>query len=336
MGGNALKYLNPIRVSSEEAFRLYWTVNSVVNIHGGSSYIIPWCLDKKNHGDVDILISDIDVIKVADLLNVPYENRHSNGPVLSVGIKCGDGIAQVDLITVDKKHVNHTLLYYSGGGLGMMIGRVAAWHGYTFAQEGLRLRATQEPWSEDILLTNDPKKSLEFLGYDITKHKAFNNELECWEFALSSDMARPFMFAAELNTAENRNRDKKRPSFLRFYEWLSKLDQKCDHQQPERIDSINRAATFFNIDLNKIIEDQENKWKLSKSVNEVFGSASVKAVFPGISDEDMGNIIRRIQKFLPKKESRQNLYTDNSVIDYVKQVIKYEGERYFNDKAKVS
>lgn len=246
MGGNALKHLNPQRLTSLQVMNVYWRVAGACNLHDlGRAHLVPWCLDKETHGDVDILVVpngsyDDFVGDVCAELGV--EETVRNDTVTSCAVPVGGGIAQVDLIKVEEHHVRHTITYFAGGGLGMMVGRVAAAYGLVFAMDGLRLRhKAGAPWSIDVKLTNDPFKSLDFLGYYPSGSFAFKSEVECWQYALSSPKAHPAMFTQENTNSENRSRDKGRPNFVRFQQWLrDTYGAQCD--EPLREPSFEGAV----------------------------------------------------------------------------------------------
>lgn len=342
MGGNALKAIGPSRLSSSGVLHLFNRVEWVANMLGYRVRLVPWVSDKVSHGDVDIIVTASsfapeDMETLERMLGVPGASayKHVNGPVTSIAVPLnvrhtvepqgqGPFYAQVDLIFTPQP--DFTSLYYSGGGLGMLIGRVAASNGYVFASDGLRLRAnSSEPWSRDITLTTDPREALEFLGYDpALGGSGFETEEDVWRFALSGRVAKPWMFVSENTNAENKNRDSKRKNFIRFQEWLQKTYSPDELAIPVGFDRdssdwyydrVGIATGVFQRDFMKLVVDQRVKHEETLAMHTVWGRSTVCEVLGDkardMTDSQIGEIIRVMQAYLPPKQQRVNIYQYN-------------------------
>jgi hypothetical protein len=318
MGGNALKEFNPKRVTSMDVMNIWWRIEAITNLFGVEAHLVPWCLDKETHGDVDILIhQDIEVhfVNLLGWLNVDSKHIVRNGPVISFGYPINGHIVQVDFIKVSSVDMQFARCYYSGGGLGMILGRVASWYGYVFAADGLRLRADRmKPWSRDITITSDPKAALQFLGYKPADACGFRKEEDVWRFGLSSGMAQPFMFMPELAGADNRSRDRARPSYQRFQDWLRKTYPDRirirDSDVPHCYDDAIKKAEWLRNDIYDVANEQCREWNASKEMNYTLGMGAVLYWYPSLTPEQAGPIIRDMQLVLPDKENRKKLYND--------------------------
>lgn len=315
MGGNALKHLHPQRMTSMEVVSIFWRVFSLANALRIRVFLVPWCLDKNDHGDIDVIVeaastgpqSSHNLALLADAVG-DYNQSVKNGPVISVAYPWKKGVVQLDLISTKREDLSHTLLYYSGGGLGMILGRVAAAYGLVFASEGLRLRSDPEkPWSRDIPLTSDPIFSLEALGYDWHGVGGFENEEQLWRFALNSPKAEPWMFLPELTNADNRYRDRGRPSYMRFQDWLRKNYDVTARPRSLREEGMTIARRLVpDIDMQLIKEESE--WRLNKGYNYDVGIGAVKHHFPDMLDAEAGEIVRLMQPLLPSREMRTEMF----------------------------
>jgi hypothetical protein len=339
MGGNALKHLNPVRLTSEGVWKLYWRVAGAANLCGyQGTHLVPWTLDKKSHGDVDIVLKCEDFENVSSLfhmLHVPSMDGAvvRNGPVISIALPVksdwiapdsmpdtddtGVRYAQVDLIQASNQDYRHTCFYFSGGGLGMLIGRVAAAHGLVFGMDGLRIRSCPvHPWSKDIVVTHNPLISLQSLGYRCDAASLeFNCEEDVWAYAMSSAFARPWMFVSSETNAENRSRDKQRPGFARFQNWLHKnYDVTRDNYLVfnKETDLFDYATMFpfvrTECNIDEVVIDQRESWLAKKKQISTWGMQAVVNVFDGITPEDAGQIIRGMQPLMPDPEIRNRLY----------------------------
>jgi hypothetical protein len=238
-------------------------------------------------------------------------HRKKNGDVTSLAVPIGAAVCQVDMIHTESHSMPHTRLYYSGGGLGMMLGRVADHYGFVFAQEGLRLRSDHsKPWSRDLFITGGPMFSLQILQYDELGAGAFETELDCWKYALSSPRAKPYMFLASQTNAENRSRDKQRPNHLRFQEWIKSNFSSAELTPlPKRsFEESLEEAELHHPGIKRDVEDQQREWEDKKRMNYVFGMGAVRENWPDMPAEQAGAIVRLMQKHLPDKIEREELW----------------------------
>lgn len=332
MGGNALKHLNPTRLTSMEVLAIYWHVAAMANIAGFEVHLVPWVLDKQDHGDVDILVQEIDEKSdhgrryLATSLK-PVEMKH-NGPVVSVGYQFAPGrVAQVDLISVPRHAIRMARLYYAGSGIGMILGRVAAWHGLVLAWDNIRLRSNPElPWSRDIPLTPDPGLALGLLGYDPDAFGAFRTEEDVWEYAMSSPMAQPWMFTSENTNSDNRSRDRGRPGFMRFQEWLKEkmppLGPHGPYWQRATWEQAVDLARQMDENVDRRIDMQRQEWQHNKDRNFALGMGAVKDQFPYLTDEQAGTVIRDMQETMPPKNVREEMFEDDRTRPLILQMAK--------------
>lgn len=337
MGGNALKHLNPARLTSEGVWKLFWRVAAAANFRGyEASHLVPWTLDKKSHGDVDIVIqceNPASFTCFENVLNVPENGVSVNGPVVSLALPVKkewiapddkftyesgfQRYAQVDLIAANLNSFRHTCAYFSGGGLGMLLGRVAAAHGLVFGMDGLRIHSCPElPWSKDILVAQHPLSTFKHLGYDYKGALEFETEEDVWRFALSSPLARPWMFVSEATNHENRSRDKQRANFVRFQKWLAdNYDTTRDNYlvfDTEK-DKFEYACEFdfgslSEVDVQEALYDQQEKWNGARAQNATWGHTAVVAAYGEIDPDVEGKIIRDMQPYLPNQDARRHMY----------------------------
>lgn len=323
MGGNALKHMNPVRVTTPEAVAVYHDIARLFNVCGGlETAPVPWVESKTSHGDIDILVfadlpqvrAVVDAYQHATAVGDQRFNpgATTNDRCISAPYRLDDTVdatrvVQVDLMCVGDLPRPFVKLYYSGGDFGLYIGRVAAALGFVFAQEGLRIRADPGvPWMRDVLLTSDPHVALRFLGYGDPPR--FRREEDLWAYVLSSPKAQPWMFLPHGTNAENRSRDKQRPAVQRFQEWLACA---C----PGAVTAA-RAHLCFEVArraweaehgdsvIAHHLANQERSWRIERDCNRAWGIEAVALLAdrlrPDIDiGERSGDLILAMQPFLP-------------------------------------
>lgn len=331
MGGNALKHLTPLRITSDQMQQLWARIQlaCMLTAYDHPLYLVPWpALSKHEHGDMDIIVDDdtramVDLHQAFNDLGVVRDNISHNGGVYSVPVPFEDGIVQVDFICA-KRAVRHHRLYYAGGGFGAMIGRVADWMGLVFAMDGLRFRCTGEPWSLDIPIADDPMVSLRVLGYT-NPHKLLvgmtaGTEPELWEFVMTSPYARPECFMPENTNADNRSRDRQRPGYQRFQAWLQARNPECTGRLPRwsTTETMHHLRCVLGDNAVHILQakrrDQEETFNEKKNFNAMWGRDAAAAVLGLLPDGDLGNVIERMQDYLPGKADRTRFDNRTAVI----------------------
>lgn len=199
MGGNALKHLDPARLTSAEV------VNLVNHLHRNWQmidpqpfYLVPWVAEKADHGDIDLICDSTPeaVQRLCRLLGVDTASIRRNDAILSVPVPlpwlqgaAHQRVVQVDFICCAADQAVATRFFYAGGDFGMLLGRIAAWHGLVFGIDGLRYRADSGiAWQSDVLLTSRPPEILAALGFPAAL-PWFDTYDRLWRFMLSSPMA---------------------------------------------------------------------------------------------------------------------------------------------------
>ncbi len=319
MGGNALKHLNPVRLTSAEV------MDVVHHLHRNWQlvdprplYLVPWVAEKADHGDIDLICEATpDVVRrFVPLVGAEIAAIHQNGAVLSTPVplpwdagSATPRVVQVDFICCCPAEAAATRFFYAGGDFGMLLGRVAAWHGLVFGMDGLRYRAERDvPWQRDVHLTADPVEVLAALEYP-TALPWFDTYDTLWRFILSSPLAGPWMFMPEATNHENRSRDKQRRKVGDFQSWLAehfsdRLAPPAARRTPEEARVWVRAR-FPLIGIDRVLVRQQAVFDQGKRRTWLLGMGALEAVIgPDHPPEVMGNLIHAMQAHLPVKAER--------------------------------
>lgn len=316
MGGNALKHLNPVRLTTAEAIDLMHHLHRNWQlVDPRPLYLVPWVAEKADHGDLDVLCEATPdtVYRFISLLGIDLNGIERNDKVLSTPVPLPwntSRIVQVDFICCELSQAAATRFFYAGGDFGMLLGRVAAWQGLVFGMDGLRYRAERDcPWQSDVHLSGDPAEVLSALGYPSTL-PWFDTYDTLWRFILSSPLAGPWMFTPEATNHENRSRDKQRQKVGDFQDWLAKhFPQQMDAPSPRKTPAEARVwvhARYPQIDIEAVLTQQKARFDYAKLRTRLLGMSAVEDVIGnGHSREVMGELVRAMQEFLPPKAERE-------------------------------
>jgi DNA-directed RNA polymerase subunit K/omega len=140
-----------------------------------------------------------------------------------------------------------------------------------------------------------------------------------WEWVLSSKYAHPAMFLPKATTSENRSRDKNRPKVEQFQAFIqSRYDKDVLDALPPKY-TVQQALDILPYKLvehaHKVISDNREYAAEQQRVTKMFGVDAVQSIFgTGLSDEDVGIIIRQMQGYLPHKDVRYSLARSNAAL----------------------
>ena len=323
MGGNALKHLSPVRLSSAEVVDLSHHLHRLWQLVAPSClYLVPWIASKRDHGDVDV-IAEIDgdptsvVHHFARLLGADPAAIVRNGTVFSTPVPVpwdAQRLVQVDLISCAPEAAPMMRFFYAGGDFGMLLGRVAAWHGLVFGMDGLRYRADADaPWQRDVLLSRDPAQILHLLGYGPPPF--FDTYPTLWRYIIDGPMAGAWMFLPTATNAENRSRDRQRRMIGEFQEWVAATyPDRLTAPTPRATPAQARAWVAAHcpwIDLTAELSRQEAAWTETKARVRALGLAAVEdVVADGVDMAARGAVIRAMQRHLPPPAARAAIMDD--------------------------
>ena len=321
MGGNALKHLEPVRLTSAQV------IDVVHHLHRNWQlvdprpfYLVPWVAEKQDHGDIDLVCeTTVDTVRrFAGLVGADVAGISQNDAVLSVPMPLPwnpSRIAQVDFICCAAEDATATRFFYAGGDFGMLLGRVAAWQGLVFGMDGLRYRAERDvPWQTDVHLTAEPARILTALGYP-PNLPWFDTYDRLWRFVLSSPLAGPWMFLPAATNHENRSRDKQRRKIGDFQSWLAENHpDRLESPAPRRNPAEARAWVrehFPSVDLDAVLHRQQARFELARLRTRLLGIGAVEDVIgSGHPPELLGGLVHAMQSLLPAKAEREAALAD--------------------------
>jgi hypothetical protein len=325
MGGNALKHLAPVRLTSAEVIDLIHHLHRNWQlVDPRPLYLVPWVAEKQDHGDIDVICeaSPETVVEFTSLIGADASAISRNGAVLSVPVPLpwdsgipSPRIVQVDFICCSPEEAAATRFFYAGGDFGMLLGRVAAWNGLVFGMDGLRYRAERDVhWQTDVHLTSRPAEVLAALGYPQAL-PWFDTYDRLWRFVLSSPMAGPWMFMPAATNHENRSRDKQRRKVGDFQAWLTaNFPDRLEPPAPRRTPAEAREwvrTRFPTAGIDAALRLQEARFIHAKLRTRLLGMGAVEDIVgPGLDPEVLGSLVHAMQSLLPTKDERESALAD--------------------------
>lgn len=249
MGGRALKNTFTRRYQRQEFEEISQELTARLKKTFARVTVPLFYKNKESFGDADILVSmggyeDFDFREYITNEFSPNEIFH-NGTCWSFDYK----ELQVDLITCEPEHFDSNAMYLSYNDLGNFIGRLAHGLGLKYGQEGL--------WYEHyfkgvkigtVIVSKDYQKIFTFLGLSYERYQQGFDELEdIFKYIAGSKYFNWKKFQMDELNKINRDRNKKRASYMTFLEWMDKnvADENHEFQFEEDkslyFDDINKT-----------------------------------------------------------------------------------------------
>lgn len=230
--------------------------------------------------------------------------QSGSGP-LSFGYPLPEGASfQVDLIAVPAAEFDSHRDYFAWNDLGNLMGAVAHKMGMKFGHKGLLYPLREGTHLvEEILVTNDTHKALEFMGYNPKRWaQGFDTMEDMFQFASSTPYFSPEMFALKNLNNKNRTRNRKRKTFMTFLSWLDDGNWTgTPYVFPEDrsvwVPSVRQAFPEFGRRLDDCIERVTN----DRAIRERF-NGRVLATWTGLEGQELGAALAKIRRSAGSEE----------------------------------
>lgn len=308
MGGNALASFGSTRCSRDVALQMlddFQARFAKITGHLGSAArvepIAAYRL-KPDFGDLDVLV-DSRVFQfmppqtVVEALNNTYGLALpwvKNGPVLSVGLPLpsDDQCLQLDLISTPAAEFEFSLGYFSWNDMGNLVGRVAHKMGLKFGHNGLWLPMRDGTnLHDELLVTRDFERALSFLGFDAARwREGFDSLDDIYQFVASGERFNPDLYPLEHRNHTARVRDKKRPVYMGFLQWIGAQRglRHFDWNEDKALYLQEAMAAFPS--LREDYEYSLAKLNQAKAVRACFNGTVVTAI-TGLTGKQLGQFI---------------------------------------------
>lgn len=296
MGGRALqKYgIKTRRIEKTE----YLDILSFVKEVFPAGREILYYREKSTFGDLDYFVSYSSKNREKIEENFKPTKIHSNTGVYSFDYKN----FQIDIIQKPEEQLDIACNYFSYNDLGNLQGRAYHKMGLKYGSQGLifpirqRLFADCEEGSDHIIkelvLSLNPREIFEFMDYDYDRFlEGFNTLEDIFKYTCSTKYFSAENFQFENLNHTNRTRNRKRPTFCAFVEWIN-----C-HPEYDKGFNFGRKRDWIphihkSFPILEEIEAAREKWEKGRMLNAKFNGNLVIA-WVGVQGKELGEILSK-------------------------------------------
>lgn len=299
MGGNAFVQYGKqtVRMSTEQIPQVIETLYKTLPILlQYRPYIVKSVLEKKDHGDIDIVVDkgEDGFTKVFNDIKKSNILYFKNGSVISLLL---EDKYQVDLIFTKTKYYEYSCQYYNFNDLGNLLGRLAKPHNIKHGHDGfgyIYYYNNDKSIRNDIYIGNsyaDFLNLIEVKLYD-DSHQ-FKTYKEVFDYVISSPYFNSKLYLFENLNNTNRVRDKKRKTYSMFLKYIKDIPPK----EKTYID-VTSKYPFIDSEIEKINIDVEFKNKLRSCIDIEY----VKNKFNTTDGKIIGKVLGHIRHHFTSDE----------------------------------
>lgn len=329
MGGKALnKYgVTTVRKSTDEFYRIANEVcNRIRNDLSIETYVTKFCKNKNEHGDVDVLLKftkSCNGLNLKEYIYTAFTPKavHVNDSVYSFDY---DDF-QVDLVIIPELSWEMSKYYMDYDPRGNLLGKIAHKFNLSFGHDGLYYRYVHNNsrYSKDILITRDYRRYLEFIGLPDDGKIEYKSFEDVYNYMITSKYFNPDYFKLENLTQIDRKRNRKRPTYNVFLEYVNSIDfGDKEYLKIDRSKVFDTVADFFTeVDLRKIVDKIEGEANISKIVRDRCSGNTVLKLFPDMKQSGLTNFMKEFyDTFGGKIACGQHIatLTDSEIGDLIK------------------
>lgn len=297
MGGNAIE--NARRIKRDEFVQLCFELQEhfpELKMKPVKAY-----KQKPDFGDIDM------VVEIDPNYNIPKLVKERLNPSLEFHNNMFYSFeykgVQVDFISMSKENFLSSLNYFAWNDLGNFIGRTARSLNFKYGHEGLMYELRLgDHYKNAILVSNDSKKILEFLGYDYEKwNSGFETKNEIFEFAVNSKYFNVSYFALEDQSHNDRVRNKKRKMYQDMIAYLANndlLDSGTGSlSSEERLEHYNRAREVFGDAFHEEVIEATKEFEKKSKFKEYFNGDIVSEI-TGLQGKELGKLMQILKTMM--------------------------------------
>lgn len=217
MGGNAMAPYGARRFSAEEYVPLLKEVIGLLAEFKPTG--IPYYRNKVSFGDMDIITRSLKEEDYKTIINRLGTSTYlRNDSVMSLLYK----EIQIDIIPMSEEDYSTSLLYYSYNDLGNLMGKIFHKFGVKYGHRGLVLPVKDGDYGlGEVVLSKNPVEIFRFGGFDIDRYyRGFDDLEEIFLFVITSKYFNSEIFQYENLNSINKLRDRKRPTYHAFLQYL--------------------------------------------------------------------------------------------------------------------
>lgn len=317
MGGNALKLAKTRRYSAKEYFDILPELLDKAKTLFSNAVPTLAYREKESFGDADILcLVDKEItINIKQWIQQTYNPTEIfvNNSVYSFDYK----ELQIDLILVSQSNWQSSITYYSWNDLHNLIGKLFHRFGLKWGMDGLKyVYNIDGKRLGKIYLTKSYKEAFKMVDLNVERYeRGFNNLEEIFEFVIASKYFNPYIFDLENLNKVNRDRDKKRSTYAKFIEYITKYKEQPKesfhyfyHDKKAYLGVIDMYFPGFLRQYRELEKKEEHK----RLVHNKFNGKYLMERF-NLEGKQLGKCIQTFNESFKSLEDREDFILSNSL-----------------------
>ncbi|CAG7579899.1 MAG: putative DNA polymerase [uncultured marine phage] len=261
---------------------------------------------KETFGDMDVLLYDRgfkseEIKELIEKLNPGEINRTPNSNVYSFDYKN----LQIDLIFVKPENWDASKIFFQWGDLGNLMGKIFNSYGgkienyiFKYGYDGIKVKLLYETNKKVVYLSKDNSIMFDLLGLDFERFKkGFNDQYEMFDYVMESKFFSYDVFQWENLSSINKQRNKKRPGFHEFLEYI----ESEKHRVIEWIQSedyfIDKLNDLFEVNLQEEMKELKDRIDRRKALRSKFSGKTIMEEF-NISGKELGSKMEFFRKYI--------------------------------------
>jgi hypothetical protein len=295
MGGKAIKIAERVNKETYDKYAEK-VIPKLKKVFNTEVFLITSFHDKQDFGDMDVLVlvnKDFgDREKIIQKHFNPQE-INKNSHILSFNYN----ELQVDLIFTPLDNWETSKIFFCNGDLGNFMGKLVNsygklnHHGYLlkYGYDGLKCKIVHGGKSKKVFLTKDSQEVFNLLGLSFKRWKqGFHNKEEMFDYVISSPMFDYRAFQWENISSINKHRNKRRPNYHIFLEYIEKHKHRVIDWAPYT-DYLDILKDRFNVDLKEEMEKLKQLVKEDKEIKYKFNGQLIMEKFPHLKGKELGD-----------------------------------------------
>lgn len=242
---------------------------------------------------------------------LPFKYKEERDIVFSFGVPDEHDQSvffQVDLIATHPDIFSFHSSYLNWNDLGNLVGVVASKTKFLkYGHNGLRyLFKDGDNQFHEAVLTLDWDEALRFMGYEPARyHEGFDNLEEVYAYASSSKYFDPVLYAFENRNHIQRTRDRKRPTYNGFLNYIQEHEQKGAFAHTHKRTPEEWKAAIYDF-FPHFADEEAKAWdKLArrKVFKQYFLGGVLLKYKPELKNEAISNYLKELHTVVPDLES---------------------------------
>jgi hypothetical protein len=316
MGGNAIKMSR--RYEAAEYSEMQREIEAILQQNPALCYyfVRPY-QNKPSFGDMDILIQkkeDKNWKNTVLEMFPPYQEISRSSDVWSFNYK----ELQVDLIFIPEKEWELAKWFFDFNDLGALAGKIARFLKLKFGFQGLEFELYYKERKKTFLISLEPEKIYEFLGFDVERYKlGFENLEDVFDYVAHSKYFNNATFEKIIEKEGQRAVDAQRPTYQKFLAHISKL--RVELPRPEVSEVLQKVKEYFGQDLPLTVEMAQQEIDEDIEIHEKFNGKHLIEHL-GVTGKELGELLGKFNDLFETKKSRYAFIKEHSLSEILEKV----------------